>query len=51
MKKYIIRLIAVLIFASAVSSCTVEYRERHHHWDHDHYRDHDDHDHEYHDYH
>ncbi|MBS1524804.1 MAG: hypothetical protein JST19_04085 [Bacteroidetes bacterium] len=51
MKKYIIRLIAVLVFASAVSSCTVEYRERHHHWDHDHDRDHGDHDHEYHDYH
>ncbi|HVV54704.1 MAG TPA: hypothetical protein VHC47_05250 [Mucilaginibacter sp.] len=49
MKKHIIRLIALLIFASAtVSSCTVEYREHHgHHWDHDRGHDHDDHDHDY----
>ena len=38
MKKHILRLIALLMFASAVSSCSVEYRE-HHHWHHDdHYR-------------
>lgn len=44
MKKYILRLLAVLIFVSAtVSSCTVEYRE-HHHMDHDHGHAHDDHD-------
>jgi len=46
MKKQIIRLIVLLIFASvAVSSCSVEYREGHrHHWDDDHHgrdRDHD----------
>jgi hypothetical protein len=33
MKKHILRLIALLIFASAISSCSVEYRERHHHHD------------------
>lgn len=49
MKKQIVRLIALLIFASvAMSSCSVEYREHHrHHWDdehheHDHDRDHDE---------
>ena len=41
MKKQVIRLIALLIFASAISSCSVEYRERHHHHDHDHGHDHD----------
>jgi len=48
MKKQIIRLIALLIFASvAMSSCSVEYREhrRHHyddrHDDRDHGHDHD----------
>jgi len=45
MKKHILRLIAVLILGSALSSCTVEYRERHHHMNHDH--DHHDHDHDY----
>jgi hypothetical protein len=47
MKKQIMRLIALLVFASvAISSCSIEYRERHgHHHDgggdhHDHnYRD------------
>jgi hypothetical protein len=39
MKKHILKVIALLIFASAITSCSVEYRERHHH----------DHDHEYHD--
>jgi ABC-type nickel/cobalt efflux system permease component RcnA len=45
MKKQVIRLIALLIFASvAMSSCSVEYRERHrHHYDD---RDHDNHDHD-----
>ncbi|HEX3387076.1 MAG TPA: hypothetical protein VHS53_17875 [Mucilaginibacter sp.] len=47
MKKHILRLIAVLIFASATvtgfSGCTVEYREHHHHMDHDH----ENHDHDY----
>ncbi len=39
MKTQIIRLIALLIFASvALSSCSVEYREHHRHHD-----DHDDH--------
>ena len=52
MKKQIMRLIALLIFASiAISSCSVEYREEHrHHRDdehHDHDRDHDEHDHDY----
>jgi hypothetical protein len=45
MKKQIIRLVALLIFASvAVSSCSVEYREGHRrHYDdhHDRDRDHD----------
>jgi hypothetical protein len=43
MKKYILRLIALLVFASAISSCSVEYRQRHMHHDHD-YRDNDHHD-------
>jgi hypothetical protein len=44
MKKHIIRLITLLIFASAISSCSVEYRERHrHHYDDHHDHDHDDH--------
>jgi hypothetical protein len=40
MKKHILRLIALLVFASAISSCSVEYREHHMHHDHDdhHYR-------------
>jgi|APCry1669191515_1035360.scaffolds.fasta_scaffold09987_2 hypothetical protein len=43
MKKYFLRIIAVLVFASAVlPSCSVEYRERHRHHDHDDHRDHDD---------
>jgi len=42
MKTQIIRLIALLIFASvAMSSCSVEYRQRHHHHD-DHHDDHHD---------
>ncbi|HZY38241.1 MAG TPA: hypothetical protein VFE53_16405 [Mucilaginibacter sp.] len=45
MKKLILRLVAVLIFVSAISSCAVEYRDRD--WHHDHDRDHHDHDHEY----
>lgn len=37
MKKYITRIVALLIFASAISSCSVQYRERHGHMhDHDH---------------
>lgn len=50
MKKQIMRLIALLIFASvAISSCSIEYREHHRrHWDdHDHDHDRDDHDHDY----
>lgn len=52
MKKHILRLMALLIFASAtvtgISGCSVEYREHHHHYgDHDHDRDHGDHDHNY----
>jgi len=35
MKKYFLRLIALLVFASAISSCSVEYRQRHMHHDHD----------------
>ena len=42
MKIQIIRLIALLMFASAISSCSVQYRERHRHA-HDHDHDHDDH--------
>jgi len=43
MKKQIIRLIALLIFASvAMSSCSVEYREHHrHHWEDEHHEHHD----------
>jgi len=43
MKKYILRIIALIIFASAISSCSVEYRESHrsHHDDGDHSHDHD----------
>ncbi|HEY8783662.1 MAG TPA: hypothetical protein VIM16_18690 [Mucilaginibacter sp.] len=49
MKKHILRIIALLIFASAISSCSIEYREHHRHWDHDRGdRDHDNHDHDYH---
>jgi hypothetical protein len=41
MKKFILRILAVLVLASAVTSCSVEYREHHqHHEDHGH--DHDD---------
>ncbi len=43
MKKHFLRLIALLIFASAVSSCSLEYRERHHHNGH---ADHDEHGHD-----
>ena len=35
MKKYFLRLIALVVFASAISSCSVEYRQRHMHHDHD----------------
>jgi len=53
MKKYITRIIAVLMLASmigSITSCSVEYRERHHHDDHDHdyHYNHDDHNHDYH---
>jgi hypothetical protein len=44
MKKYITRILALLLLASAVTSCSVEYRQRHGH--HDDHHDHDDH-HEY----
>jgi hypothetical protein len=37
MKKYILRVIALLVFASAISSCSVEYREHHRHHDDDHH--------------
>ncbi len=30
MKKHILRLVVLLILASSISSCTVEYRHRHH---------------------
>jgi len=44
MKKYILRIIALLIFASAISSCSVGYRQGHHQMDHgDHGHDHDNH--------
>jgi len=50
MKKQILRLIALLIFASVtISGCSIEYRE-HHHRHHNAYDDHDrdrDHDHNY----
>lgn len=29
MKKHILRIVALLIFVSAISSCSVEYRESH----------------------
>ena len=52
MKKQVIRLIALLVFASvAMSSCSVEYREAHRHHndgdrhEHEEHHDHDDHDH------
>jgi len=46
MKNYTIKLIALLIFASvAISSCSVEYQQRHHHDDHGYANDHD-HDHD-----
>ncbi len=41
MKKLVLKLIALVIFASAISSCSVEYRD-HHRWHHDEY--HHDHD-------
>jgi hypothetical protein len=37
MKNYLIKLIALLLFVSAISSCSVEYRQRHAHY-HDHDR-------------
>ena len=44
MKKHILRVIAVLLLASAVlPSCSVEYREHHRHYDHDHHDGYDDH--------
>ncbi|MFI5161291.1 MAG: hypothetical protein ACHQHN_08435 [Sphingobacteriales bacterium] len=47
MKKQIIRLIALLIFASVtISGCSIEYREGHRHHMDDHH-DHDHHDHDY----
>jgi hypothetical protein len=46
MKKYILRVIAVLILASAtLTSCSVEYRQRHGHYHDDHHDDHHDGDH------
>jgi len=43
MKKYIIRMVALMIFASvAISSCSVEYREHHRHYDEHHDDHHDD---------
>jgi hypothetical protein len=44
MKKYILRVIALLILASAtLPSCSVQYRERHRsHMDDDHHDHHDD---------
>jgi len=42
MKKQIIRLIALLIFASVtISGCSVEYRQHHDHHADDHHDDHD----------
>jgi hypothetical protein len=41
MKKLVLRLIAVLILGSALSGCSIEYREHHHHMDHGHDHDHD----------
>jgi hypothetical protein len=47
MKKQMIRLIALLIFASVtISSCSIEYREGHRRHMDDHH-DHDNHDHDY----
>jgi len=43
MKKYITRIVALLIFASAISSCSVEYRQRHMHHDDNHGHDMDHH--------
>jgi len=34
MKKHILRLIALVVFVSAISSCSIEYRQHHMH-DHD----------------
>jgi hypothetical protein len=53
MKKHVLRLMALLIFASVtvtgISGCSVEYREHHHHMnnDHEHDRDNNHHDHDY----
>lgn len=44
MKNHLLRFFALLIFASAISSCSIEYRQRHMHHDHDrHDGDHRDH--------
>jgi|GEM_PF-1708573 len=43
MKKYILRIVALLILASSVTSCSIEYRQRHHH-DHDNHDNNDHHD-------
>jgi hypothetical protein len=40
MKKHILKFIAFVVLASAISSCSVEYREHHRHWDDDHHYDH-----------
>ncbi|MDB5008257.1 MAG: hypothetical protein JWP45_2650 [Mucilaginibacter sp.] len=48
MKKHILRLIALLIFASAVSSCSIEYRQRHHRDDSEHHHDEGHHDEDHH---
>jgi hypothetical protein len=47
MKKHILRIVALLIFASAISSCSVEYRESHRHHDGDDHRDRDHHERSY----
>ncbi|MDB5022486.1 MAG: hypothetical protein JWP78_241 [Mucilaginibacter sp.] len=48
MKTQMIRLIALLIFASvAMSSCSIEYREHHRRHSDDEHHDRDDHDHDY----
>jgi hypothetical protein len=44
MKKHFLKFFALLIFASAISSCSIEYRQRHMHHDHD-YNNSDHHDH------
>jgi len=36
MKKHITKFIALLLLATAISSCSVEYRQRHHHDGYDH---------------